>query len=78
MIFRYIVQKNEIMAFAATWIDPEFIIESDVRQRKTKMIRYHFFLEFFLSDTNKLIYKTEADSDWKTNVWVPKEKRREE
>jgi len=47
VIFRYIVQKNEIMAFAATWTDPEFIMESDVRQRKTKMIRYHFFLEFF-------------------------------
>ena len=47
VIFRYIVQKNEIMSFAATWVDPEFIIESDVRQRKTKMIWYHFYEEFF-------------------------------
>ena len=47
VIFRYIVQKNEIMSFAATWKDPEFIIESEVRQRKTKMIWYHFYVEFF-------------------------------
>ena len=46
VIFRYIVQKNEIMSFAATWKDPEFIIESEVRQRKTKMIWYHFYVEF--------------------------------
>ena len=46
MIFRYIIQKNEIMSFAATRMDPEFIIESEVRQRKTKMIWYHFYVEF--------------------------------
>ena len=69
VIFRYIVQKNEIMSFAATWVDPEFIIESDLRQRKTKMIWYHFYVEFFLSDTNELIYKTEADSQTRKQTY---------
>ena len=29
-------EKNEIMPFAATWMDPEVIILSQVRKRKDK------------------------------------------
>ena len=33
-------KKNEIMSFAATWIDPEVIILSEVSQIKTNMISF--------------------------------------
>ena len=33
------IKKNEIMPFAATWMDPEIIIRSEVSQTKTNIIR---------------------------------------
>ena len=32
------IKKNEIMLFAATWMDMEIIIQSEVSQRKTNII----------------------------------------
>ena len=36
------LKKDEIMAFAATWMKLEIICLSDVRRWKTKLIWYHF------------------------------------
>ena len=32
------LKKNEVMSFAATWMDLEIIILSEVRQRKTNIM----------------------------------------
>ena len=62
------------MAFAATWMDLEMIILSEVfkseRERQICNITYMWNLK---SSTNELIYKTEIDSQTKkTNLWLPK------
>ena len=32
------IKRNKIMPFAATWMDPEIVIQSEVRKRKTNII----------------------------------------
>ena len=39
------IKKNEIMPFAATWMDLEIIILSEVRKRKTSAIWYHLYVK---------------------------------
>ena len=62
-------KKNEIMPFAATWVE---IILTEVSQRKTN-IWYHLHVESKKkkNKVNELIYKTEIDSQ-KTTLWLPR------
>ena len=54
------IKKNEVMPFAATWMDLEIIILSEVNQRQISYgIAYGWNLNY---DTNELIYQTEIDS----------------
>ena len=55
------IKKNEIMLFAATWMDLETIILSEVNQIKTNIIYYSYMESNLKNDTNELIYKTETD-----------------
>ena len=50
-------KKNEIMSFAATWMDMEIVILSEVRKREIYDITY--VQNPKRSDVNELIYKTE-------------------
>ena len=56
------IKKNEITPFAATWVELEIVILSEVRERKTNTISYCLYWESLKNDTDKLIYKTETDS----------------
>ena len=58
-----IIKKNEIKPFAATWMDLEMILLSEVNQRE----KYKYHLTALTcgtnkSHTNELIYKTKVDS----------------
>ena len=39
------IKKNKITLFAATWMELETLILSEVRKRKTNTICYHSYLE---------------------------------
>ena len=55
------IKKNEIMPFAATWMDWDIIILNKVSQ--TEKDKYHITYMWNLKyDTNELIYETEIDS----------------
>ena len=57
------IKKNEIMPFAATWMDLEMIILSEVSQ--TEKDEYHmisFICGIQKNDTNECICKTETYS----------------
>ena len=58
------------MPFAATWMQLNILILSEVSQRQIPyFIAYVWNIR---SDINKLIYKTEVDSQTqKTNLWLP-------
>ena len=54
-------KKNEIMPFAATWMQPEIIILS--KSERARQIPYDITYMWNLQcDTNEHIYETETDS----------------
>ena len=56
----HIHKKNEVMPYAATWMDLQMFILIEVRQIQISYdITYMWNLKY---DTNELIYETETDS----------------
>ena len=51
------------MPFAATWLDLEIVILSEVSQTEKEKYRMILLIcGIFKNDTNELIYRTETDS----------------
>ena len=45
MEYYSVIKNNKIMPFAATWMDLEIITLSEISQRKTNIIWYHFYVK---------------------------------
>ena len=45
MEYYSVIKVNEILPFAATWMDLEIIMQSKVSQRKTSIIQYCLYEE---------------------------------
>ena len=56
------IKKNEIVPFAATCMDLEIIILSEVSQTKPHSYDITYMGNIKKNDANELIYKTEIDS----------------
>ena len=60
------LKKNETMPFAATWMDLEIIIPSEVKSERDRQIPYDITYMWNLKyNTNEHIYETEIDSQIK-------------
>ena len=58
------------MSLAATSMDPQIIILSEVSQIRERQISYTTYI--WNLNVNELIYKTKTDSQTqKTNLWLP-------
>ena len=72
------MEKNEIMPFAATWMNLKITILSEVSQTEKDIYMILHICGILKKkgiDTNELIHNTETDSQTKkTNVWLPKGK----
>ena len=53
---------NETMPFAATWMNLEIMIPSEVSHREKGKYMILFICRIQKNDTRELIYKTETDS----------------
>ena len=70
------IRKNEIMSFAATWMQLESIILGEISQ--TEKDKHHndiaYMWNLIKNDTKELIYKTETNRFQKSNLGSPKGK----
>ena len=54
------IKKNEVMPFAATWIDLEIIML--IKSDRERQISYITYMQNLKHGTNEPIFKTETDS----------------
>ena len=56
------IRKNEIMPFAATWMDLEIVILSEMSDREEVSYDIPYIWNLKRNDTHGFIHKTEKDS----------------
>ena len=56
------IKKNEILSFAATWMDLEGIMVSEMSDRERQILYDITYMWNLKNNTNESIYETETDS----------------
>ena len=75
LLFTIAIKKNEMITFAATWMDLEIIILSEVRQKKTNIYEVTNIFNLIKIIQKDLFTKQKTDSKFlKPNLWLPKRK----
>jgi len=69
------IKKNEIFPFAATWMDSEDTILSEVSQTETQTICDVTYMWNLKNNPYESIYKMEIDSQTENKLTVIKEER---
>ena len=67
-------KKNEIMSFAATWIDRDYPPKWSQTEKDIYMTSH---MQNLKNDANEIIYKTEMDSDIENKLTVIKKEKGE-
>ena len=62
MAYHSVIKTNEIMPFAAMWLDLEIIILNKVGQKEKNKQHMIALIYRIRCDPNEYIYKTETDS----------------
>ena len=70
----YSAIKSKIIPFAATWLDLEIVILSEIKSKKYKYHMISLICGIWKKDTNELIYKTERDPQTENKFMVAKGK----
>ena len=66
------IKKNKIMPFAATWMELEILVLSEVSQKEKD--KYHMLsFTYEIYGTNEPIYRKEKNSwTWRRDLWLPR------
>ena len=69
MEYYSVIKKNEVMAFAATWMDKEIITLSEVSQKEKDKYKYNMTIGNLKYGTNEPIYRTGTDAQtWRIDL----------
>ena len=67
------IKKNQILPFAATWMNLEIVILSEVRQRKTNTMWYCLYVESKKKMAQMNLF-TKQSQRCRKQTWLPREK----
>ena len=65
------IKKNEIMPFAATWLELETLILSK-SERERQIPYYITYIWNLMHDTNDPFHRKKNSCSWRTELWLPR------